>query len=178
MKISRFFSAVIALMIATGTYENAQHVITLKSGESMSGEVKSLQDGVIRFNFKGNEMTFKVAEVSAIKFSDAGGSAAPASAATSNTKGVSYVMAGRKMIKEPKIDNLTMCVSFGSIYKTKGYGMCERDWYVSSSCFHTVVRGCWQELASLVLSRVFSCVWPGAQLISNKCQVLVVATLQ
>jgi hypothetical protein len=108
MKISRFFSAVIALMIATGTYVNAQHVITLKSGESMSGEVKSLQDGVIRFNFKGNEMTFKVAEVSAIKFSDAGGSAAPASAATSNTKGFSYVMAGRKLIKEPKIDNLTM----------------------------------------------------------------------
>ncbi len=88
---------------------NAQHVIVLKSGEKMNGEVKSVSDGVIKFNFKGNEMSFKVAEVSSIIFD----SSAPAvvnstDAAASKTKGVSFVMAGRKMTKEPKIDNLTM----------------------------------------------------------------------
>ena len=88
---------------------NAQHVIVLKSGEKMNGEVKSLNDGVIKFNFKGNEMSFKLSEVSSLNFDNAAASGTkPAEAAGSSTKGVSYVMAGRKMTKEPKIDNLTM----------------------------------------------------------------------
>lgn len=87
----------------------AQHQIVLKSGETMNGEVKSLADGVIKFNFKGNEMTFKVAEVNSIQFS-AGATASPTAATPANasTKGVTYVMNGRKMVKQPKIDNLTM----------------------------------------------------------------------
>lgn len=88
---------------------NAQHVLVLKSGEKMNGEVKSLSEGVIKFMFKGNEMSFKVSEVSSVIFD----SSVPATSKTSEatgttTKGVSYVMAGRKMTKEPKIDNLTM----------------------------------------------------------------------
>jgi periplasmic protein TonB len=86
---------------------SAQHTLNLKSGEKMSGEVKSLIDGNLKFMFKGNEMNFKVAEISSINFDGN----APASSSTSNTtstKGVSYIMAGRKMTKEPKIDNLTM----------------------------------------------------------------------
>ena len=86
----------------------AQHTIILKSGEKMSGEVKSLNDGVIKFNFKGNEMSFKLAEVSALQFGSGASSLSDESPKTSTTKGVSYVMAGRKLTKEPKIDNLTM----------------------------------------------------------------------
>ncbi|HEX5001490.1 MAG TPA: hypothetical protein VFW78_03265 [Bacteroidia bacterium] len=98
---------IISCMVAiAGNSAMAQHVIIMKSGEKMTGEVKSLQDNVIKFNYKGNEMTFKVADVAAIEFGDMKPSA-PA-AGVSSTKGVSYVMAGRKMIKEPKIDNLTM----------------------------------------------------------------------
>jgi hypothetical protein len=88
---------------------SAQHTLVLRSGEKMSGEVKSLQDGVIKFAFKGNDMSFKVAEVASIQFDGAAsGGGADNAVKTSNTKGVSYVMAGRKMTKEPKIDNLTM----------------------------------------------------------------------
>jgi len=88
---------------------HAQHTIVLKSGESMSGEVKSLNDGVIKFSFKGNDMSFKLAEVKSLQF-DQSGSLASADNAPKNSgsKGVSYVMAGRKMTKEPKVDNLTM----------------------------------------------------------------------
>lgn len=84
---------------------NAQHTLVLKSGEKMSGEVKSLADGTVKFMFKGNEMSFKVAEISSIVFD---GAKPAATSSTASTKGVSYVMAGRKMTKEPKIDNLTM----------------------------------------------------------------------
>ena len=88
---------------------NAQHTIVLKSGEKMSGEVKSLNDGVIKFSFKGNEMSFKVTEVSSLQFDQSAASGSSDNAGkTSSTKGVSYVMAGRKMTKEPKVDNLTM----------------------------------------------------------------------
>ena len=109
MKTSRFLIVLFVALISVSIPAVAQHTLVLRSGESMTGEVKSMQDNVIKFMFKGNEMTFKVSEVASIKFGDAGAVAAAASSgATSNTKGVSYVMAGRKMIKEPKIDNLTM----------------------------------------------------------------------
>jgi hypothetical protein len=88
---------------------SAQHTLLMKSGEKMTGEVRSLNDGTVRFLFKGNEMSFKVSEIASISF-DGGASASSTTtgAQTSKTKGVSYVMAGRKMTKEPKIDNLTM----------------------------------------------------------------------
>lgn len=88
---------------------SAQHTLLMKSGEKMTGEVRSLNDGTVKFLFKGNEMSFKVNEIASISFD--GGSAAATGASgsqTSGTKGVSYVMAGRKMTKEPKVDNLTM----------------------------------------------------------------------
>lgn len=85
---------------------SAQHTLTMKSGEKMSGEVKSLNDGTLKFVFKGNEMSFKVSEISSISFE--GQAAKPSGSVNASTKGVSYVMAGRKMTKEPKIDNLTM----------------------------------------------------------------------
>jgi hypothetical protein len=85
----------------------AQHQLVLKNGESMSGEIRSLNDGVIKFIYKGKEMSYKTSEISNISFglTDKGPSSV---SSTSTTKGVSFVMAGRKLIREPKIDNLTM----------------------------------------------------------------------
>jgi protein TonB len=97
---------VLVILLCISSVLTAQHTLNLKSGEKMSGEVKSLADGTVKFMFKGNEMSFKVAEISSIMFDDK--SAPAASSGTTNTKGVTYVMAGRKMTKEPKIDNLTM----------------------------------------------------------------------
>lgn len=82
----------------------AQHSVTLKSGEIMSGTVISINDGVLKFDFKGNKMDLKLSTVKSINFVDN----TTGAAVNSGTKGVSYVMAGRKMVKEPKIDNLTM----------------------------------------------------------------------
>ncbi len=88
----------------------SQHTITLKSGEKMNGEVISLKDGVLNFSFKGNPMTFKLVEVASISFDQS----APveikstSTATPSGTKGVSFVMNGRKMTKQPTISNLTM----------------------------------------------------------------------
>ncbi len=96
--------------IALPFFGISQHSVTLKSGEKMNGEVQSLKDGVISFSFKGNPMTFKIVEVASITFDQS----APVSVKTSSTgtttgtKGVSFVMNGRKMTRQPKVDNLTM----------------------------------------------------------------------
>jgi hypothetical protein len=60
---------------------------------------------VLKFVSKGKETSYRISEISNISFglTDNGPAVSNAS-----TKGVSYVMAGRKMIKEPRIDNLTM----------------------------------------------------------------------
>jgi TonB family protein len=84
---------------------NAQHTVTMVSGEIMVGEVRALKDGMVQFFFKGNEMNISTSKIKTISFvDDMGGNVEQ----TSSTKGVTYVMPGRKMIKEPKIDNLTM----------------------------------------------------------------------
>ena len=84
---------------------HAQHTVTMASGEIMVGEVRALKDGMVQFFFKGNEMNISTSKISTISFvDDMGGNVEQ----TSSTKGVTYVMPGRKMIKDPKIDNLTM----------------------------------------------------------------------
>ena len=88
-----------------------QHTITLKSGEKMAGEVQSIKDGILSFAFKGNPMTFKIVEVSSIVFDQSAGTETkPAASNTtlSGTNGVSFLMNGRKMTKQPTISNLTM----------------------------------------------------------------------
>ncbi len=83
----------------------AQHTVVMKSGETMVGEVRALKDGMVQFFFKGNEMSISTGKIKSISFDDKlGGNIEQ----TTSTKGVTYVMPGRKMIKEPKIDNLTM----------------------------------------------------------------------
>jgi hypothetical protein len=100
---------ILAAFVAIGvTGLHAQHTLVLKSGEKMNGEVKSLNNGEIKFNFKGNEMTFKVAEVSSLLFDQGAAIVAVNDTKTTSAKGVSYDMAGRKMTKPPKVDNLTM----------------------------------------------------------------------
>jgi hypothetical protein len=99
---------VFCLFIITISTLHAQHTLVMKSGERMSGELKSVQDGMVKFLFKGNEMSFKLSEVSSLVFDDKLSSSPASSPGSSTTKGVSYVMAGRKMTKEPRVENLTM----------------------------------------------------------------------
>lgn len=110
MRILKSFSAKLFLAFIFSALNFAafgQHTIILKTGEKMQGTVQSLNNGTISFLFKGNTMTFKVAEVSAIQFDDK-----PVTATTATTdggsKGVEYVMAGRKLVTQPKYENLTM----------------------------------------------------------------------
>jgi hypothetical protein len=85
---------------------SAQHSLLLKSGERMNGEVIGIKDGILSFSFKGNPMTFKVSEVQSIQFSE-GAVKTSDVPVTSGTKGVSYVMNGRKMTRQPTVNNLT-----------------------------------------------------------------------
>jgi hypothetical protein len=85
----------------------AQHTIVMKSGERMNGEVISIADGMLSFSFKGNIMKFKLNELQSIQFSESTPASKSAESMNSGTKGVSYVMNGRKMIKQPVINNLT-----------------------------------------------------------------------
>ncbi len=101
------FLLVICLMLPFAGW--AQHSVLLKSGDRMNGEVIALKDGNLTFSFKGNMMNFKISEVLSIQFNEGttavkAGSDAPVN---SVTKGVSYVMNGRKIVKQPVINNLT-----------------------------------------------------------------------
>ncbi len=92
---------------------SAQHTLVLKTGDSMKGEVSSLRDGTVTFMFKGTTMSFKTSEVSVIYFEDAAPKTTvkdqiiidgPSSA---GGKPTAYTVPGRKLIKEPVINNLT-----------------------------------------------------------------------
>ncbi|MFI5220380.1 MAG: hypothetical protein ACHQNT_12925 [Bacteroidia bacterium] len=96
------------LLTAVWFTANAQHTIILKSGEKMSGEVKSLNDSRLIFIFKGNSMTFLVSEIESVQFNQkANADAADAGQTTTGLKGVSFDLAGRKFTKPPVFENLT-----------------------------------------------------------------------
>lgn len=103
-----YLKVAIAILLPSFTF--AQHKLTLKSGEAMNGKVAGIKDETLSFVFKGNVMTFPLSEVKAILFEDLASQSNPATktSTTSGTKGVNYVMAGRKMTKQPVINNLTM----------------------------------------------------------------------
>lgn len=82
---------------------SAQHTLVLKSGEKMNGTLKKYQDGTAFFEFKGNEMKFTSTEIASIIFDDRTAAAEP-----TGQKGVSYVLEGRKLVKQPVFENLTM----------------------------------------------------------------------
>src|SRR6187401_3168905 len=88
---------------------NAQHTVVLLNGERYSGELQSVKDNTVTFFHKGTTLTFHVGEVKSIEFNTPIKTGAAAGNGTnSGSKGVSFVMPGRKLEKQPKIDNLTM----------------------------------------------------------------------
>jgi hypothetical protein len=98
---------ILILLLCFSVVSRAQHTVILKTGEKMQGELQSIKDNTVTFFHKGSIITFQVGEISSIQFDDkvqasSGGSIA------SGMKGVSYVMPGRKLTKQPKVDNLTM----------------------------------------------------------------------
>jgi hypothetical protein len=104
----RYFLTIFTLLAITFTV-NAQHSVILKNGERYSGELQSVQNNTVTFFHKGTTLTFHVAEVKSIEFNQPVKSGDAAGSGTLGaTKGVSFVMPGRKLIKEPKVENLTM----------------------------------------------------------------------
>jgi hypothetical protein len=109
--IKTLLSAMIMLTLSLPVL--AQHTLVLKSGEAMKGEVVSVSEGKVTFKFKGNNMNFRINEVSVIYFEEnmksAGGGSGNSSknTNTSTNSGHSYSVPGRKLIKEPVVSNLT-----------------------------------------------------------------------
>lgn len=98
---------------------NAQHVVNLKNGDKMNGNVKSLKDGVVTLQFKGNDIKLEVAEINSIVFDPSSGLTSTTNNVTykekevgekSITSGsylVKYKVADRSIAKTPQISNLT-----------------------------------------------------------------------
>src|SRR5882757_7465673 len=109
---------IIALTISLACSSlQAQHLVTLKTGEKMNGKVQSMKDGVISFEFKGNIMKLNVADVSSIIFSDSPETAKPANPETLRRETgekqimadpylVRYKVADRTITKAPLVSNL------------------------------------------------------------------------
>lgn len=114
MKKPLLIAALSLIVSAAG----AQHVVSLKSGERLSGKVQSLSNGVFDFLFQGNVMKLRIDEIYSINFAEqasmSGGestAAAPREAGekqvTADNYLVRYKVADRTVVKPPKIDNLT-----------------------------------------------------------------------
>lgn len=96
----------------------SQQIIQLKSGEKMNGQVKSLNNGVVEFLYKGSTKKINVSEIYTISFGETGESMVGESKAavqrevgekqiTAGSYMVRYKVADRTISKPPKIDNLT-----------------------------------------------------------------------
>jgi hypothetical protein len=94
-----------ALFLALGTNTFAQHTVTLKTGEKIEGELQTIKDHTVSFFSKGTILTFDEGQISSIQFD---GPVKSTGATPSGNKAVTYVMPGRKLTRQPKIDNLTM----------------------------------------------------------------------
>lgn len=100
----------------------SQHLLTLRSGEKMNGNVKSLKDGQVEFLYKGNTMKLNVSEIYSINFAEAevltSGKSLESAGAIPKEAGekqinsgsylVRYKVADRNITKAPRIDNLTL----------------------------------------------------------------------
>ena len=85
---------------------SAQHTIFTKSGEKLEGELQKIENNTVTFFHKGSIVTFQLGQIKSISFESAPGTASGST--PSGQKGTSFVMPGRKIIKQPKVDNLTM----------------------------------------------------------------------
>jgi len=93
------------LLTACSLKGYSQHTITTKTGEKLNGELQSINDNTISFFHKGSIVTFHIGQVKSIEFDGNPGSGS--SVNTTTQKGVTFVMPGRKLVKQPKLDNLT-----------------------------------------------------------------------
>ncbi|REJ81362.1 MAG: hypothetical protein DWQ44_09940 [Bacteroidetes bacterium] len=109
------------LIIFSSFKLSAQHMVTLRSGEKLHGEVISVQNGVLELSYKGNMMKLKLNEIYSINFAESeaakAGSGMDSKAAevrevgekqvTAGSYNVRYKVADRVITKAPRIDNLT-----------------------------------------------------------------------
>jgi hypothetical protein len=94
------------LLIVCPIIMQAQHVIITKTGERLNGELQKIEDNTVTFFHKGSLVTFQLGQIKSIEFDgEVGGGS---SVSQSGQKGISYLMPGRKLTKQPKVDNLTM----------------------------------------------------------------------
>ncbi|HRS39567.1 MAG TPA: hypothetical protein P5565_08500 [Bacteroidia bacterium] len=109
---------ILSALLMAGTLVQGQHVVTMKSGEKMSGKVESIQNETLEFLYKGNKMNFPLADLYSINFAEqssltAGESTSSAprevgeKQVTSGSYLVRYKVADRIVAKPPRIDNLT-----------------------------------------------------------------------
>jgi hypothetical protein len=101
----RLFAIFISTLLLS-TAGIAQHVILTKSGESLNGELQKIENNTVSFFHKGSVLTFQLGQIKSITFDAEPGAGNGGTA--SGQRGVSFVMPGRKIIKQPKVDNLTM----------------------------------------------------------------------
>ncbi len=108
----------ISVLLGFGFHGYSQQIIQMKSGEKMNGQVKSMNNGVVEFLYKGTMKKINVSEIYSINFGETGESIIGESKATLQrepgekqvTAGsymVRYKVADRIVNKPPKIDNLT-----------------------------------------------------------------------
>ena len=98
----------IAFLLCLGIGANAQHTVVMKDGKKMEGELQSIVDNTVTFFYKGSNITFHVGEITSIIFDGKIPSGGGSAATPAGTKGTSFLMPGRKLVKQPKVDNLTM----------------------------------------------------------------------
>jgi hypothetical protein len=107
-----------AVFLSAGIHLNAQQIIQLKTGEKLNGEVKSLNNGVVDFQYKGAVKKINTTDIYSILFGETGESIIGESKAAvqrepgekqvnSGSYLVRYKVADRVISKPPKIDNLT-----------------------------------------------------------------------
>jgi hypothetical protein len=98
------------ILIFTLTFfsAKAQQTVILKTGEKLNGELQSISGKTVNFFHNGSVLTFDVAQISSIQFDGDVKPNNPNAGTGSGTKGVSFIMPGRKITKQPKVDNLTM----------------------------------------------------------------------
>lgn len=94
------------LLVLTASCLQAQHVILTKTGEKLNGELQKIENNTVTFFHKGSILTFKLGQIKSITFDE--DVTTGSSASSTGQKGASFLMPGRKITKQPKIDNLTM----------------------------------------------------------------------
>jgi len=58
------------ILLVFFTQINAQQTLVLKSGDKLNGVISKIDNSVLYFTFKGNEMTFNIGDISAIYFDE------------------------------------------------------------------------------------------------------------